>query len=196
METYFLCLADELDCKMVFIDRNNMVISVCDYYTRTISSTVADYTDSHRLSEILILVWSMIHDLYENIINVDGYKGMAVPNDRISLFYRSLLRVFDNAIAKEVKHQQYLHNRAGYGDMTILGSTIMPVDNTVIGTILGGEGLLDDIGARKLAYSYNGESINQDGESLTTTTLATTLANNCNAGGRPNEQVLKKGGST
>jgi hypothetical protein len=101
----------------------------------------------------------MIHDLYENIINVDGYKGMAVPNDRISLFYRSLLRVFDNAIAKEVKHQQYLHNRAGYGDMTILGSTIMPVDNTVIGTILGGEGLLDDIGARKLAYSYNGESI-------------------------------------
>ena len=94
METYFLCLADELDKKMVFIDRNNMVTSVRDYYTCIIPSAVPDDTESHCLSEILILVWSMIHDLYENIRNGDGFKGIAVPHKRITLYYTSLLQVF------------------------------------------------------------------------------------------------------
>ena len=173
-----------------------MVTSVRDYYTQNIPSTVADYIESHRLSEILILVWSMIHDLYENIRNGNGYKGMVVPHDRITLFYRSLLQVFDNAIAKEIKYQQYLQNLAGNGDMTILSSTMMPVDDTVVGvgetTILGSERLFDDIAIRKLANSNDGESINEDEGSLTTTTLTTMLANNCNTG-RPKEQVLKKG---
>ena len=44
-----------------------------------------------------------MHDLYENIRNKNGCKGMAVLHERITIFYLSLLGVFDKAIAKEIK---------------------------------------------------------------------------------------------